>query len=222
MADGVSMKNQNQVQNSDPVHNTENTDLKKDHDEDKKKSGAPGEYGHLDKYRQKHLFWCVFWFLIILTDVVFSLLVFQTRKTLFTIIGCVMAIPFAQNVVALWLSAGLKPLSRNDYEEVEKAAADNGIRVLYDVTITDEVGTAFYPAMTLENDRIVALSLRKKNPEEKKMAERIRTEFGEDMRYLQKNKLSDFLKELKKMPAAKDKQQRKDKKSRDKLLHLGF
>ncbi len=188
----------------------------------KSKKRGKGEYGHLDCYRKKHLRWCVFWFLVILTDVVFSLVVFQTRKTLFTIVGCVMAIPLAQNVVALWLSIGLKSLSEKDHSETEEAAKHNGITVLYDVTVTDEGGVAFYPAVTLENDRIVALSLRKKNPDEKKMAERIRMEFGEDFRYIQKNKLSDFHKELKKMPAAKDKQRSRDKKSREKLLGLGF
>ena len=56
-----------------------------------------GHYGHLKRYKLIKLAIIFICFLFILTDVVFSLIVFQTRRTLFIVIAAVMSIPFAKN-----------------------------------------------------------------------------------------------------------------------------
>ena len=78
--------------------------IKKERKLKNKKYYDKGEYGHSKRYKNIRMAFTLVLFMLILTDVVFSLIIFQTRKTLFVIIGCVMAIPFARNLIDFFMS----------------------------------------------------------------------------------------------------------------------
>ena len=74
-----------------------------------------GHYGHLKRYKQLRLIIIFVCFTFILVDVLFSLIVFQTRRTLFIIIAAIMSIPFAKNFVSYLLALKCKSLNKEEY-----------------------------------------------------------------------------------------------------------
>lgn len=114
-----------------------------------------GHYGHLKRYKQIRLAIIFLCFLFILTDVVFSLIIFQTRRTLFIVIAAVMSIPFAKNFVSYLLSLKCKPLSKDEYEETERLSEKHSLEMIYDVTVTDD-DIKFFPVTAIINNSLVA------------------------------------------------------------------
>ena len=78
---------------------------------------AKGTYGHSKKYRIYRLIFAAILLVLILADVLFSVLVFHTRKTVYIIIACILAIPFARNVVDVIMTFKARPLSKEEYEK---------------------------------------------------------------------------------------------------------
>ena len=70
-------------------------------------------------------------FLFILVDVIFSLIFFQTKKTLFVVIACVMAIPFAKNLIGYLMIIKYQPLD----EEMNRLLA---VRHCAEIAMMDE------------------------------------------------------------------------------------
>ena len=93
----------------------------------KKKDYSKGKYGHSKHYRNKRLFMTLLILAFIVFDVVFSLVVFHTRKTLFVIVACIMSIPFARNLIDLFMTLKAKPLDKESYMETVKLSEETGV-----------------------------------------------------------------------------------------------
>ena len=134
----------------------------------KKRSGKnKGSYGYIKKRKLSRLIITFAIFLVILADVLFSLIIFQTRKTWFIIIACVMSIPFARNLIDYVMCLRCHPLDKDTYEEVEGLFKDSGRPVYYDISITDEDGLVFIPAAVIYNNNIIAFTPDKKETSER-------------------------------------------------------
>ena len=81
-----------------------------------------GSYGRIRKKRNIKLVMVIFLLLLILADVLFSIIVFHTRKTWFIIIACVMSIPFARNLIDYFMAIKSKPLNKETYEKTKEMA----------------------------------------------------------------------------------------------------
>jgi len=115
-----------------------------------------GCYGHARTYKRSRLIMMLMCFAVILVSVVLSLIVLQTRKSIFVVVACVMSIPFARNLINYVYALKAKPLSREEYERVHDIER-RGVGMLYDITITDTEGAAFYRCMAVYNNNVIAL-----------------------------------------------------------------
>ena len=77
-----------------------------------------GKYGHIKCYRLRRIIIGSIILACILADLFISLHVLHTRKTLFLVAACVIAIPLARNIVDLIMTIKIKPLKREIYEKV--------------------------------------------------------------------------------------------------------
>ena len=183
-----------------------------------------GHYGHLKRYKQIRLAIVFLCFLFILTDVVFSIIMFQTRRTLFIVIAAVMSIPFAKNFVSYLLSLKCKPLSNSEYEEAESIAEKHSIDLLYDVTVTDD-DIKFFPAAAIINNSVVAYRPEAKDAADKKTSveylENALEGYKEKVRICVVDSLSSFDKEISRLTAS-TKEVRQSSKIRSTLLEAGF
>lgn len=183
-----------------------------------------GHYGHLKRYKQIRLAIIFLCFLFILTDVVFSLIIFQTRRTLFIVIAAVMSIPFAKNFVSYLLSLKCKPLSKDEYEETERLSEKHSLEMIYDVTVTDD-DIKFFPVTAIINNSLVAYRPEAKDAAEKKSSteylENALEGYKDKVRICVVDNLGSFDKEISRLVAS-SKEIRQSSKLRSTLLEAGF
>ena len=136
---------------------------------------AKGTYGHSKKYRIYRLIFAAILLVLILADVLFSVLVFHTRKTVYIIIACILAIPFARNVVDVIMTFKARPLSKEEYEKTKELSEKTNKPLLYDVSITQEEGMYYVPCMAVYNNNIICYTPEIKDA---KIRERIKGYLG--------------------------------------------
>jgi len=115
-----------------------------------------GNYGYAKKLKNKTIALLIACFLMILSDVLISLIVFQTRKTLFIVVGCVMSIPFARNLINYIMIVHFEPLTEEMYKKAENIASKIGFVMAYDLSITDSDGVLFIPCAAVYNNNVIA------------------------------------------------------------------
>ena len=164
-------------------------------------------------------------FLFILVDVIFSLVFFQTKKTLFVVIACVMAIPFAKNLIGYLMIIKYQPLDEEQHREAEEIAEKHGFAMAYDISVTAEAGILFYPCVAVFNNNVIGLlqpgqNQKKKDAVEylKKVQERVNTK----PRVIVVEKLKDMDRELSRLNPPKEDQLKADTVIAERLLELGL
>lgn len=110
----------------------------------------------------------------ILADVLFSLLKFHTRKTIFIIGAVILSIPFARNLASFIVSFKARSLSRQDYEKVlAMKKSMPGVHFLFDVGITESDGVMPFPVIAVYNNNVIPLL-----PEAGKLKRKVRKKNG--------------------------------------------
>ncbi|MBO4864773.1 MAG: hypothetical protein J5517_10425 [Eubacterium sp.] len=185
-----------------------------------------GTYGRIKKRMIIRLVMVLLLLAVIVADVLISVLVFKTRKTWFVIIACVMSIPFARNLIDLFMTIKCKPLDKDLQEKVEAIGAETGRRIDYDLTITDEDGVVFLPAVCVYNNNVIAFT-----PDEKdaKKRERVKSFMGMlnsdpeiSCRIFVTENINTFKKELARIREADEAALTSDEYIRETLFSLGF
>ncbi len=183
-----------------------------------------GHYGHLKRYKQLRLIIIFVCFAFILVDVLFSLIVFQTRRTLFIIIAAIMSIPFAKNFVSYLLSLKCKPLNKEEYSRTEKISEKHSLNLLYDISVTDE-DVRFFPVAAVINNNIVAYRPEATDVNEKKKSvqylENVFSDSKDKIRICVVDSLDSFDKELGRLKAS-SKEASQSNNMKFKLLDAGF
>ena len=189
-----------------------------------KKNLNKGHYGHLKRYKQIRLMVIFSCLAFIIADVLFSLIIFQTRRTLFIIVAAIMSIPFAKNFVQYLLALKCKPLSKEDYEKAEGIAEKYGINLLYDISITDE-DVKFFPCAAIVNNSLtVYYPDAKDNAKQKEAREYIQqaiAEYKDNIRIGIVDNLKSFDKELGRLVSG-SKEIHQDSSLKFMLLDAGF
>ena len=202
--------------------------IKKDNKAAKKRlSSDAGCYGHIHSRIISRLILSIVLLLMIVADVIISLLVFHTRKTWFIILACILSIPFARNIIDLFMCFKCKPLDKEEYEKVHQIEEESGRKLLYDISITDEDGLIFVPALILYNNNIIAYT---PDVKEVKGREKIKryinmvneSEEGKGYRIVVTDNLNTFRKEINKIKEADNEAVSKDHEMSERLLSLGF
>ena len=185
-----------------------------------------GKYGHAKKYKNARLIFTLLLFLVILTDVVFSLIMFQTRKTWFIIIGCVMSIPFARNLIDFYMALQAKPLDKETYQKTDALAKKEDKEFIYDVTITDTDGVIFIPCASVYNNNIIAFTPHITETKEREKAKKYISGANEiaemNYRIVVTDNLSTFEKEVKKLRPVNDDTKKNDQEMIDTILSMGY
>ena len=117
-----------------------------------------GRYGHWKHYRNMRILVAAILLLAIAASVVLSLAVFHTKKTVFIVIACLLAIPFARNITDIIMVLKAKSLERSVYEKMEAVSQEAGVRLLYDIMITETDGAVYIPCMLIASNNIIAFT----------------------------------------------------------------
>ena len=187
------------------------------------KSYSKGEYGHSKYYRNIRIVYIIVLLMLILMDVIISQIVFHTRKTPFIIIACILAIPFARNIIDLIMSIKATPLSKDEYDKIYDLSRDLGFRFYYDISITDEDGMVYIPCVSIRGNNIIAYTPDIKSARDRERLKKyIMNVSTEDIspRIVVTDKYTTFEKEVNKLrDSAMD---RSDSILLDRLLSMGF
>ena len=125
---------------------------------EKKKKPQKGEYGYAKRYKNRKIMITFICFCCILVDVLIGLIMFQTRATLFTIMACVMSLPFAKNLIGYIMVVKFKPLTEAEYEKAVKIGENAQALMSYDVSISDTEKIYFYPCVAIYGNNVIGLA----------------------------------------------------------------
>ena len=204
---------------------------KKEKDKIKKSSlGDKGCYGHSKKYKNTKMILVLIIFAFILTDVMISLILFQTRKTWFIVFGCVLSIPFARNLIDFVMALNAEPLGEEDYKNVLELGKETGKDFLYDISITDTDGLVYIPCMMVCNNNIAAFV---PNAKESAMREKIKKYISNantlegfdntmNFRVVVTENIKTFEKEVRKIKLPDAQEKKYDDEMKDRILSMGF
>ena len=195
-----------------------------------KKSLDKGFYGHSKRYKNTKMMMVLVLFLFILSDVVISLILFQTRKTWFIVFGCILAIPFARNLIDFIMALKAEPLEAEEYETVSAIEKASERSFLYDITITDTDGVVYIPCMMVCNNNIVAFVPKVKEASER---EKIKKYIGNantlesfsgtmNFRRVVTENVKTFEKEVRKIKLPDKENKKYDDEMKDRILSMGF
>ena len=206
---------------------TSTYDLIKSERKEPKFNMQKGLYGYAKRYKNRKLFFTLILFGLILSDVMFSIIAFQTRKTWFVIIACVLAIPFARNLIDYFMAFKANPLRQEDYEETVEITNHYDKALYYDISITEESGVVFVPCLCVYNNNIIAytpdVKLAKEREKIKKYIDMVNSaEEDRNYRIFVTEKISTFDKEISKLKNRSDETAEKDEETLGKLLSMGF
>lgn len=204
--------------------------IKKDKEtKSKKKSfslfaGEKGLYGHISRIRKSRIIMCIILAAFIIIDVVISLAVFKTRKTWFIVFGCLLAIPFARNVVDIMMTLKTKPLSEDLYNKTKEISDSSSRALLYDISITESEGIIFVPCMMIYNNNMICFTPDEKDSSArekiKKYLSTANAETDKNYRIVVTENIKTFEKEVKKVRDVSDSQE--DIEMTEKILSMGF
>ena len=190
-----------------------------------KKNLHKGHYGHLKRYKHIQLFLLMVCFLFILLDVLFSLIVFQTRKTLFIVMAAVLSIPFSRNFVSYLLALKCEPLSEKEYKEAEAIAGKYEGSFVYDIAVTGDT-VYFFPCAAIYGNNLIAYlpqaSDAKKQSEAKDYLDNINTELKDKVRIVVVDSFQKLDKELSRISKSVETNEARESEIRARLLQMGF
>lgn len=199
--------------------------IKKDKKNKGMKTYEKGKYGHSKHHRNFKISMTVGLLLLILLDVIFSLLVFHTRKTIFVILACVLSIPFARNIIDVFMSLKATPLSEDEYKKTCELSENSDIKLYYDISVTEEEGMFYIPCAAVCNNNIICYT---PNIADTKKREKLKGYLNElnteeyNFRIFLTEKYSTFEKEIKKLKNPEGSQADLDREVLEKLLSMGF
>lgn len=213
----------------DKIDNSTYKLIKKDQkDKQKSQKGRAyykGCYGHSKRYKNFKIFMTLLIFTLILSDVVFSLIIFQTRKTIFAVIGCVLSIPFARNLIDLFMALKSKPLSQEDYKMVSELETETGRAFIYDISITDTDGMVYIPCAVIYNNNILCFTPEEEDTKQREKIKKYISAVNVDSknyRIFVTEKFSTFSKEVKKLKDRDESVKYIDEEVTETILSMGF
>lgn len=182
-----------------------------------------GSYGYLKRYRRRQLLLMFLIACFIIADVVISLLVFKTRKTWFIVLGTVMSIPFARNMVNYIMIIKAKALSKEEYEKAEELSEKYHFVMAYDISVTGSEGLIFYPCLTVFNNNIIAY-VPAESDKNSRAASYLKKCHTDDLkpRVCIVDSFEKFEKEISKIKVPKESQKKEDLRIAAKILTLGL
>ncbi len=211
--------------NMGKIDNSTYKEIKKDKKLQKDTRYGKGKYGHSKHYRNNRLMMTLAILVVIILDVAFSVILFHTRKTVFVIVGCIMAIPFARNLIDFIMSLRAKPLGKEEYEKTCVLAKESGRKLLYDVSITEEDGVIYIPCLLVYNNNIICYTPHISGVKDRDRVKKYVSGVNYDehnYRIFVTEKYSTFEKEVKKIGDASNETLDIDQEIIYRLLSMGF
>ena len=186
---------------------------------------AKGNYGYTKSLKRRRMLLMLACFVFIMADVLVSLIFFQTKKTLFVILACVMAIPFAKNLIGYLMVIKCEPLSKEDYEKAEEIARERDTIFAYDISVTASEGVLFYPCVAVYNNNVIGLLQPGQNQKKKDAVNYLKmVQQGTPTkpRVVVVDSLKEMKRELDRLNPPKEDQIQADIRIAERLLELGF
>lgn len=125
---------------------------------DKRKKPNKGEYGYAARYKNRKIILTLICFCCIVIDVMIGLIMFQTRATLFTIVACVMSLPFAKNLIGYIMVVKFKPLTEEQHEKAVSMGRNEDALMCYDISISDTEKMYFFPCVAIFGNNVIGLA----------------------------------------------------------------
>lgn len=86
---------------------------------------------------------------------VFTVVMFDTRKSIFIVIPILVALPLAKQLVAYIMCAGFRELSDEEYSKLKKLSYFEDPSVVYDVSVSRYEGIVYFPVAVIRDGRML-------------------------------------------------------------------
>lgn len=187
-----------------------------------------GQHGYMNQYKRNLLISIIILGLFVIAGVVFTIIIFDTRKSIFIIIPILIALPLAKQLVAYLLCANFKELTNEEYEKLKKLEYFNEPSITYDISISRYEGIIYFPVAVIRDGRMLFYyngAFGKKISDENELKKIIQASFeGQKKNYviIISTDIDDFVAKARKINAPNDDFVCSDEKIRNRLFELGL
>lgn len=114
-----------------------------------------GQYGYMNRHKRNVLISIIVLGLFVIAGVFFTVVMFDTRKSIFIVIPILVALPLAKQIVAYIMCAGFKELSDEEYLKLKKLPYFGDRSLVYDVSVSRYEGIVYFPAAVVRDGRML-------------------------------------------------------------------
>ena len=114
-----------------------------------------GQHGYMNRHKRNVLISIIVLGLFVIAGVFFTVVMFDTRKSIFIVIPILVALPLAKQLVAYIMCAGFRELSDEEYSKLKKLSYFEDPSVVYDVSVSRYEGIVYFPAAVIRDGRML-------------------------------------------------------------------
>ncbi len=133
-----------------------------------------GCHGHLNEYKKLHIIHAIICIVVIIGLVVTGIMIYGSRRSVFTIVACIMAIPLAERLIGLGIVFNYSSIKRDNYNKLKEAGTSE--KLLFDITVSNGEKIIYLPAVFINSENALIFTEKAIN-DEKYYKETIRKVF---------------------------------------------
>ena len=114
-----------------------------------------GQHGYMNRHKRNVLISIIVLGLFVIAGVFFTVVMFDTRNSIFIVIPILVALPLAKQLVAYIMCAGFRELSDEEYSKLKKLSYFEDPSVVYDVSVSRYEGIVYFPVAVIRDGRML-------------------------------------------------------------------
>lgn len=114
-----------------------------------------GQHGYMNRHKRNVLISIIVLGLFVIAGVFFTVVMFDTRKSIFIVIPILVALPLAKQIVAYIMCAGFKELNDEEYSKLKEISYFNEKSLVYDVSVSRYEGIVYFPVAVVRDGRML-------------------------------------------------------------------
>ena len=186
-----------------------------------------GQHGYMNRHKRNVLISIIILGLFVIAGVFFTVVMFDTRKSVFIVIPILVALPLAKQLVAYIMCAGFKELTDEEYSKLKAVKYFGDPSLVYDVSISRYEGIVYFPSAVIRDGRMLFYyngGYGKKIPDESALRKIITEAFADQKKYVViiATDIDSFVAKAGKIKAPSEEFAAADERIRNRLYELGI
>ena len=186
-----------------------------------------GQHGYMNRHKRNVLISIIVLGLFVIAGVFFTVMMFDTRKTIFIVIPILVALPLAKQIVAYIMCAGFRELTDDEYSRLSGIEYFGDRSIVYDVSVSRYEGIVYFPVAVVRDGRMLFYyngAFGKKIADEAALKKVIADAFADQKKYVVviATDLDSFVAKANRIKAPSEEFISTDEKMRNRLFELGI